>query len=86
MTRVNNCAPLLLITLALVTTCSAIDANESITLGRPSNRIYGGQNAAEGQFPYQVLVTRAGDNFITVCGGAIISRNYVLTAAHCAVG
>ncbi|XP_011205096.2 chymotrypsin-2-like isoform X6 [Bactrocera dorsalis] len=82
----NNRLPILLIIFAVVTIFSAIDANESTILDRPQIRIYGGQNAAEGQFPYQVLVTRADDGYITVCGGAIISRNYVLTAAHCVNG
>ncbi|XP_019846289.2 chymotrypsin-2-like isoform X3 [Bactrocera dorsalis] len=82
----NNRLPILLIISVVVTASSAIYANESTILGRLQSRIYGGQNAAEGQFPYQVLVTRAGDGYIVVCGGAIISRNYVLTAAHCVNG
>ncbi|XP_049311763.1 chymotrypsin-2-like [Bactrocera dorsalis] len=86
MALANNRLPILLITIAVITACSAIYANESIILGRPQSRIYGGQNATEGQFPYQVLVTRKGDGTMTVCGGAIISRNYVLTAAKCANG
>ncbi|XP_039959136.1 chymotrypsin-2-like [Bactrocera tryoni] len=86
MALANNRLPILLITFAVVTACSAIDVNESTILGRPQSRIHGGKNAAEGQFPYHVLVTRKGDGYITACGGAIISRNYVLTAAYCANG
>ncbi len=43
-------------------------------------RIIGGSQAGSSEFPWQVAVL--GDNF---CGGAIISENYVLTAAHCLI-
>jgi len=47
-------------------------------------RIAGGQPAALGQFKYQVLlmtVDTFGDTY--VCGGSILSHNWILTAAHC---
>lgn len=46
-------------------------------------RITGGHEAARHQFPYMAgLVTHmnTGNGF---CGGSIISKNYVMTAAHC---
>lgn len=46
----------------------------------PQPRIVGGNSASEGQFPHQVLL-RIGNN--GMCGGSIISENYVVTAAHC---
>lgn len=46
----------------------------------PQPRIVGGNSASEGQFPHQVLL-RIGNNGL--CGGSIISENYVVTAAHC---
>ncbi|CAK6440589.1 unnamed protein product [Pipistrellus nathusii] len=41
-------------------------------------RIYGGQNAKLGDFPWQVLLL--GDN--TIAAGALLSDNWILTAAH----
>lgn len=41
------------------------------------SRIYGGQNAKLGDFPWQVLLS--GD---TAAAGALLSDNWVLTAAH----
>lgn len=49
------------------------------------SRIVGGQNAEDGQFPYQVsLRTR----FLRqhFCGGSIISSRFILSAAHCTQG
>uniref|UniRef100_A0A1B0BPW0 Lectizyme n=1 Tax=Glossina palpalis gambiensis TaxID=67801 RepID=A0A1B0BPW0_9MUSC len=43
-------------------------------------RIVGGRNAIPGQFPYAVSLRY---NNVHICGGSIISANYILTAAHC---
>ncbi|XP_062141057.1 serine protease SP24D [Drosophila sulfurigaster albostrigata] len=43
-------------------------------------RIVGGRRARAGQFKHQVSLRHRGQH---TCGGSIISRNYVLTAAHC---
>lgn len=50
-----------------------------------NDRIYGGEEAAIGQFPYQISlqVRPSEDNYVHFCGGAIISSRYILTAAHC---
>lgn len=46
-------------------------------------RIAGGVLARLGQFPHQALLLtrdKLGDDY--VCGGAIISHNYILTVSH----
>ncbi|KAJ5495337.1 trypsin-like cysteine/serine peptidase domain-containing protein [Penicillium diatomitis] len=44
--------------------------------------IVGGQHAAIGEFPYQVSVQTSSHR----CGGSIIDKNHILTAAHCVDG
>ncbi|XP_044726827.1 trypsin delta-like [Chrysoperla carnea] len=46
----------------------------------PENRILNGQPATVGQFPYQVIVYASNLN---VCGGAVLNKNTIITAAQC---
>ncbi|XP_063234608.1 trypsin beta-like [Bacillus rossius redtenbacheri] len=49
----------------------------------PADRIIAGSSAALGQFPWQALLILGGSG---LCGGSLISNQWVLTAAHCMVG
>lgn len=45
-----------------------------------SGQIIGGRPTSVNRHPYQVSMVLNGNSF---CGGFIVSRDYVLTAAHC---
>ncbi|XP_017056341.1 serine protease SP24D-like [Drosophila ficusphila] len=48
--------------------------------GKLNGRVVGGEDATKAQFPHQVSLRNAGSHS---CGGSILTRNYILTAAHC---
>ncbi|XP_042589681.1 trypsin-1-like [Cyprinus carpio] len=50
-----------------------------------SNRIVGGENAKAGVWPWQVSIhfTFLGTDYGHFCGGTLINKDWVLSAAHC---
>nr|XP_014087501.1 serine protease SP24D-like [Bactrocera oleae] len=52
----------------------------AISQAGPTARVVGGDEAYDGQFPHQISLRRNGSH---TCGGSILSRYFVLTAAHC---
>lgn len=52
-----------------------------------SDRIVGGTEAALGQYPWMALLgfrdKTGNDDVIFSCGGSLINKLYILTAAHC---
>uniref|UniRef100_A0A452SYQ5 Peptidase S1 domain-containing protein n=1 Tax=Ursus maritimus TaxID=29073 RepID=A0A452SYQ5_URSMA len=81
-----------LIPVALQDSTPGLPANDSLraacaksldaVCGRPrvSGRIMSGQDAEVGQWPWQVSLREDGQH---VCGGSLITEDWVLTAAHC---
>lgn len=45
--------------------------------------IIGGVDAKPSEFPYMALILKVYDNTIVRCGGTLIQKKFVLTAAHC---
>jgi len=48
--------------------------------------IVGGVNADENEYPWQVALVRPWDSNGVFCGGTIINKRFVMTAAHCTEG
>lgn len=61
-----------------------LDEN-SISDELDGDRIWGGQEAAIGQFPHQIsmLFAPIGASYRHRCGGSILTNRFVLTAGHC---
>ena len=54
--------------------------------GAPTQRIWGGDEAREGRFSYAVSFQSGYSTSGHFCGGSLIARDMVLSAAHCADG
>ncbi|XP_023341659.1 trypsin-1 [Eurytemora carolleeae] len=50
-------------------------------------RIVGGEEAQDGEFPWQVSLRQiAGIGATHFCGGSVIDKDWIVTAAHCCAG
>ncbi|KAM7348082.1 spheroide [Cochliomyia hominivorax] len=52
------------------------------TLAQPTTRILGGEESSKSSFPYAASVRLDGAH---ICGGSIVGRRSILTAAHCTI-
>ncbi|KAM4632441.1 transmembrane protease serine 9-like [Discoglossus pictus] len=61
---------------------SITPSSDTMICGAPlaSSRIVGGTNAVQGEWPWQVSLRHWGSH---ICGGALISNQWVMSAAHC---
>ena len=49
-----------------------------------NTRIYNGRDADHKDYPWQILIKIVSTNkILKSCGGSLISRKHILTAAHC---
>ena len=49
-----------------------------------NTRIYNGRDADHKDYPWQILLKIVATNkILKTCGGSLISRKHILTAAHC---
>ena len=61
---------------------SNLDCGRSHTSNRFA-RIMGGQDAVPHSYPWMVSLAKRSLNNIHICGGTLITRRHVLSAAHC---
>uniref|UniRef100_A0A1I8A075 Peptidase S1 domain-containing protein n=1 Tax=Steinernema glaseri TaxID=37863 RepID=A0A1I8A075_9BILA len=64
---------------------ATIAVTSSLTKPLDSNLVFGGQEVDSPAYPFNlvILIPGVGKEKIVVCGAALISPRYALTAAHC---
>merc|ERR1712127_983729 len=62
---------------------SVLPLQDQVGIGR----IVGGEEAADGEFPWQVSLRAVGSLGAThFCGGSIVDKDWIVTAGHCCAG
>lgn len=77
---------LLALCVVFVTVCSETKFLHRSSDEPVTTRIINGEDAEEGQFPYQVSLRNERMGSQHFCGGSILNDEYILTAAHCVQG
>ncbi len=85
--RITTLLIALVVTVSGVCLANPYDKISKKRTNTPTPRVIGGENTQKGEFPFMVsLILRDTKNTGTVfpfCGGSLIAKKYVLTAAHC---
>ena len=80
-----NLTLIFLLCIFSITICSSIESCGKRSFKIPTPRIVGGRPAKDGEFPWQVSLQTKNENdtYMHFCGGTILSKYTILTAAHC---
>lgn len=52
---------------------------------KPTNRIVGGEDSVDGDYPWMAFIAFANEtgDIVSICGGSVINSKWIITARHC---